>query len=120
MDDALYIGHRRGFPRTIAGVSLDLAAGNAALQAAIAANAAQGDLHEERRLRAMAVMRAAWSYIDLPERQVRVRWDRSVPRTWCEVWTDDRGAREVWSRKSADVATLEVLAAWWSQQEVIP
>lgn len=118
--DSLRIGQRRSLARTIAGVSLDLAAGNAALQAAIAANAAQGDLHEERRLRAMAVMRAAWSYIDLPERQVRVRWDRSIPRTWCEVWTDDRGAREVWSRKSADVATLEVLAAWWSRQEVIP
>lgn len=114
--NSLRIGQRRGFSHTITGVSLDLVAGNAAMQAAIAANS----IEEDRRHRAMTTLRAAWTRLNLPERQVRVRWDRSVPRTWCEVWTDDRGAREVWSRKGADVATLEVLAAWWSRQEVIP
>lgn len=105
------IGQRRSLARTIAGVRLDLVAGNAAMQAAIAANSREEDRRAERHRQAQRRCVAAW---------VRVRVDRKARKTWCVVQTDQRGERTVWSGAGVEVETLEDLAAWWSQQEVIP
>lgn len=118
--NSLRIGQRRGFSRTIAGVRLDLVAGNAAMQAAIAANSIEEDRRAERHRQAQRRCVAAWVRLGLTVAQVRVRVDRKARKTWCVVQTDQRGERTVWSGAGVEVETLEDLAAWWSQQEVIP